>query len=240
MPSLTFLGTAEFLASERYWNGFVIDGRILVETSPTVAPHLRKCGLSVADLDVVAISHFHADHTFGWPFLLLDLMLNRGDRPLYVVGPPGIEERLVEMAAVGGVAELANRAKQRLDLRFVEVDGSRQSAGRHRFRAVEVDHVPYLRCFGYLFEVGSKVVGYSGDIRPCRGLDELAGACDALVLECNGPHPPPATHMDVPDVEALRRRFPDLELVLTHRGPGIDASHIGNCVAPEDFETVEV
>jgi hypothetical protein len=35
-----FLGTGDFRAAERYWNAFVIDGRILVESSPTVVPHL--------------------------------------------------------------------------------------------------------------------------------------------------------------------------------------------------------
>ena len=36
-------------------------------------------------------------------------------------------------------------AYARLDLRFVEVDGSWQEAGPLRFRGVEVVHVPYLR-----------------------------------------------------------------------------------------------
>ena len=57
--------------------------------------------------------------------------------------------QLNEAGAVGSVTDMANA---RLDLRFVEVDGTWQQAGPLRFRAVEVVHVPYLRCFGYLFE----------------------------------------------------------------------------------------
>ena len=40
--------------------------------------------------------------------------------------------------------------------------GSWQEAGALRFRAVEVVHVPYLRCFGYLFDRGDRTVGLLG------------------------------------------------------------------------------
>jgi ribonuclease Z len=265
MPRLTFLGTGEYLTSERYWNGFVIDGHILVETSPTVLPHIRRCGLDVADLDVIFLSHFHADHTFGWPFLLLELIRRRGLDPVFIVGPPGVEARLRDMMEVGGVSELWDAAKDRLDLRWVEADEGWQVAGSLQYRAVEVEHVPHLRCFGYMLDFrqsGSQaasgadetetvaagevlpstegIVGYSGDVRPCQGLDTLAAGCDTLVLECNGPHPSPKTHMDVADVADLRLRFPGVRLILTHLGPGINAEHIHNCVTAEDFQTIDV
>ena len=41
-----------------------------MEPSPTALPHLRRCGFAVEDIEVVVVSHFHADHCFGWPFLL--------------------------------------------------------------------------------------------------------------------------------------------------------------------------
>src|SRR5215211_769702 len=67
---LTFLGTGNFSAPARYWNSFLIGDRVLVEPSPAVLPNLRKAGINPRAIDVVFISHFHADHTFGWPFLL--------------------------------------------------------------------------------------------------------------------------------------------------------------------------
>ncbi len=240
MIEVTFLGTGNFLAPGRYWNSFVVDGTILVEPSPTALPHLRRCGLRVENLDVVAISHFHADHTFGWPFLLLEVILQRRDRPLFVVGPPAVEQFLADMMDLGAVPDIKNAATTRLDLRHIEVDGTWQHAGPLRFRAIEVDHVPHLRCFGYLFDVGGRTLGYSGDTRPCAGLDELAGASDALILECNGLHPPPPSHMDPESVQALRDRFPAVRFVLTHLGPDVDATGIANVVVPEDFETVSL
>jgi len=237
--SVTFLGTGNFLAPGRYWNSFVLDRSVLVEPSPIALPHLRRSGFAVGDIDVVVISHFHPDHTFGWPFLLLEIVRSRAqERPVFVVGPPGVDGFLADMMALGSVTEIVETARQYLDLRFVEVDGSWQDAGPLRFRGVEVDHVPHLQCFGYLFDRDEHVIGYSGDTRPCSGLDELAGASDVLVLECNGPHPPPVTHMDLDAVGVLRDKFPDVPFVLTHLGEGITTTSLAGVVVPEDFETL--
>jgi ribonuclease BN (tRNA processing enzyme) len=241
MTKVTFLGTGSFRSTDRYWNGFVIDDHVLVEPSPTVLPHLKRCGIDAAGLDVVAISHFHADHTFGWPFLLLELLRCHAATPITVVGPPGVRAFLSRMMDLAGVPDIHREAHDALDIRYVDVDGSWQNAGPLRFRAVEVDHVPHLDCYGYLFERGNSVLGYSGDTRPGVGLDTLAEGCGTLILECNGgPHHSATGHMDVEQVKALRDRFPHLPFVLTHLGAGIDIGRIHDCVVPQDFQNLYV
>lgn len=241
MTELTFLGTGNFLAPPgRYWNSFVMDANVLVEPCPTSLPHLRKCGFDPASIDVVVISHFHADHCFGWPFLLQAVAEAGGGRTLHVVGPPGLEAHLAHMIEVAEVRSTLEMAHERLDLRFVDVDGSWQEAAGLRFRAVEVEHVPYLRCFGYLFERDGRHVAYSGDVRPCAGLEELAAASDVLVLECNGAHEGPRTHMHEADVRELHQRYPDVRLVLTHLGEQVDTASMPGVTIPDDFERLTV
>ena len=234
MTAATFLGTGNFLAPGRYWNGFVLDRQVLVEPSPTALPHLRRCGLTAADLDVVVISHFHPDHTFGWPFLLLEVVRGCGrcDRPFCVVGPPGVEAFLADMMALGAVTDILARPR-RLDMRFIEVDGSWQDAGPLRFRAIEVEHVPDLRCFGYLLErdgtVGSATPGTSD---PARGSTSWPAPRDVLVLECNGPHPPPVTHMDIDRCAALRGPVPGGAVRAHPSGRGRGAAGIPDVIVP--------
>ncbi len=239
MTTLTFLGTGNFLAPPgRYWNSFVLDTSVLVEPSPIALPHLRRCGFEVGDIEVVVVSHFHADHCFGWPFLLQAAAESGGGRTLHVVGPPGLEGHLAAMMEAGAVRSVLSTAHDRLDLRFTEVDGSWQEVGPLRFRAVEVVHVPYLRCFGYLFERPGQVVAYSGDTTPCDGLSELARESDVLVVECNGRHEPPGAppaHMDEHSIRDLQAAHPDVHLVLTHLGEQVDTGSMAGVTIPDDF-----
>ncbi len=244
MTDLTFLGTGNFVAPPgRYWNSFVMDTSVLVEPSPTALPHLRRCGFALDDIEVVVVSHFHADHCFGWPFLIGAAAETGRGRTLHVVGPPGIQAHLAQLNEAGAVGSLTAMAYANLDLRFVEVDGSWQEAGPLRFRAVEVVHVPYLRCFGYLFDRGDRVVAYSGDTTPCAGLTELAAQADVLVVECNGRHTPPGvptSHMDEESVRALQAAHPDVHLILTHLGEQVDTASLSGVTVPDDFERLTV
>jgi ribonuclease BN (tRNA processing enzyme) len=243
VTELAFLGTGNYSVPKgRYWSNFLIDGTVLVETSPTVLPHLRRLGVDASAIDAVVVSHFHPDHTFGWPFLLHELMKAGRDRPVYVVGPPDTQGFFAEMMALGGVSDVHEEVHAELDVQYVGIDGGWQDVGPVRLRGIEVEHVPHLRCFGYLFDRGGRIVGYSGDTRPCAGLDELARESDVLVLECNGGHPWP-THMDVGKVAELRARFPGVPFVLTHVGEEVDreaVAHIDDVVLPSDFETLTV
>jgi ribonuclease Z len=241
---LTFLGTGNFAAPGRGWNSFLIDGRILVESSPIVLLNLRKAGVDPAAIDVIFLSHFHADHTFGWPFLLLNyLSQDHRSTDLWVVGPLGVGQFLDTMVQAGAIHHLVEqqwRATGGFGLHHVEVNGQEQSAGDVRFRAVRVEHDPTLDCYGYLIRHAGRTIGYSGDTRLCDGLRRIAKDSDVLVLECNQRHGEPAVHMSLEGVRALRNEFPHLPFVLTHRGQDVDAGGIPNVCVPEDLETVTV
>lgn len=240
--TLTFLGTGNFSAPPgRYWNSFVIEAEatVLVEPSPTVLPHLRRAGIDLGDLDAIVISHFHPDHTFGWPFLLFELDRQRPkSRPLEIVGPPGVAAFLEEMCRLGSGGQVHERAHDRLEIRYVEADPpAPQQAGLLRFQARRVDHVPDLDCFGYRFSLGDLELGYSGDCRPCDGLEELAASSDVLVVECNGTHAADS-HMDTASLRALRLAHPSTRMIATHLGEEVTAELLEGVELPEDFDRI--
>ncbi|MBM3264353.1 MAG: ribonuclease Z [candidate division Zixibacteria bacterium] len=51
-----------------------------------------KAKLSFARLEGIFISHLHGDHIMGLPGLLMTMSQVPRERPLYIVGPPGIAE----------------------------------------------------------------------------------------------------------------------------------------------------
>ena len=239
---LTFLGTGNAFAGAGYWSSFLVGGRVLMETSPAVLANLRRMNADMGAIDAIFLSHFHADHTFGWPFLLLEyLARTRRSSDLWVVGPPGVGERLEQMCRVGAYP-LHDRARGGFDLHFVEANPAAgwQEAGPVPFRAELVEHAADLECFGFVVEQGGRRIGYSGDTGLCNGLRALVRGSDAMVMECNAQHSVQAGHMVMDDVRTLRAEFPDRPFVLTHAGKDVDPSGIPGVHRPRDFETVTV
>jgi ribonuclease Z len=242
---VTFLGTGNFHVPGRYWNSFLLDGHILVEASPTALPNLRRVQIDPIAIDVILLSHFHADHTFGWPFLLLDRLI-QGDRPtdLWVVGPPGVEAFLREMVHAGALdrpVQTLQSQSSNLGLHFLEVNEEEQEAGPLRFRAVRVEHAPELDCYGFLLYYRGRRIGYSGDTQLCDGLRTIASGAEALVLECNERHASGrGDHMSLDSVRTLRHEFENLPFILTHVGAGVEARGITRTRLPNDLETIEL
>ena len=72
--------------------------RILLEAGPSVLAEMKRHGIEADSLDAIVISHLHGDHFGGIPALLLHAQFVAGRRkPLLLVGPFGLKERLQEV-----------------------------------------------------------------------------------------------------------------------------------------------
>ena len=63
--------------------------RWLVDCGEGTQRQLLRSGLGLVDLDLLLITHLHADHYLGLPGLLKTYGLRGRERPLRIVGPAG-------------------------------------------------------------------------------------------------------------------------------------------------------
>ena len=182
---IRFLGSGNAFAAEgRAYNAFLVNKKVLFDAGPTLMPQMGKARLNPGEIDAIFISHFHADHFFGLPFLMLDFWMNDRQEDLYIVGPPGIEERTEQLMEIAfpGLPSRPGLYRRR----YIEAhDGEGGEVPGVEFRAAEVEHVPSLKCFGYSTKINNKTLAYSGDTTLCSGLLSLAANADVLVLDCN-------------------------------------------------------
>lgn len=66
-------------------------GGILLDCGEATQISVRRRGWSFHDIDVILITHFHADHISGLPGMLLAMGNADRTEPVTIVGPPGIE-----------------------------------------------------------------------------------------------------------------------------------------------------
>ena len=160
------------------------------------------------------ISHFHADHFFGLPFLLLDAWHEGRTDDLEIVGPPGIERRaenLLELAFPEH--ELTALSYRR---HYTEVsDGATGEVCGVRYEAAEVEQAPGLECFAYRVDVQGKTLVFAGDATLCDALVNLVRGADVLVLECSCAGD--AVHLSPSDVaQIVDAAGPNVQAIVTH------------------------
>ena len=233
---LLFLGSGNAFAAGRYWSSFLLNGRYLFDASPIALPHLKRSEVDVAEIEAIFISHFHADHFFGLPFLLLEYAeATARSKDLTIIGPPGIEERLRTITDAGYPHLFTKEKSYEESYRDLR-DGLEGDVGELHYQARSVEHVEGLECFGFRVEIGGRTLAYSGDSVLCDPLVELADGADVFVVECSCWGDACGPHLSPQDIRELRRRLgPTPTFILTHLDAGEPDLGIENVLLANDL-----
>ena len=120
------------------------NGRLLlIDCGEGTQIMLRRIGWGFKDIDVICLTHFHADHVTGLPGLLLTIGNSGRTEPITIVGPKGVREVVSHLCVV---APLPFKA------RFIELAPSERKpfdfkAGGFNLSALPLDH--HVPCLGY-------------------------------------------------------------------------------------------
>ena len=217
---LDCLGSGFAFSHGAYWSGFLLDGRVLLDCPPQTLPHLFRLDVPTTAVDLVLLSHEHADHIGGVDLFLLEERRAHEEgggreRPLAIAGPQGIHDRLREI--VGDSSRLPERDDPRIEW-FEQPGGSSfEWAGVH-VECVAMDHAPGIDALGFRVRLPGGVVAYSGDTAYGEAVLSLAEGADMLIAECGGDRG--QGHMEWDDLRELRAALDaSTRLLVTHYDP---------------------
>ncbi len=237
---LVFLGTGNaFSMAKRYWGSILVNNTILFDPSPIVVPHMKLLDRSLSALENIFITHFHADHYFGLPFILLDYAyIEPPDHPLTIIGPAGVMGRMAQLLNLG-FPGLFDKLKDKVLLKYLEVtDSGRYQAYGLEFDAFNMEHGGIsMDAYGYKISLGGKTIGYTGDTDLCDGLYRLAEGLDILIIEFSNPDLDVPGHISQAKLEKLRERLDErTKIILNHIGTITeDISQDQNVIIPKDL-----
>lgn len=216
-PEVTFVGTGEACdpqlpnTSLLYRGGHVI----LLDCGYSVPAALWRVITDPNLIDAIYISHLHADHSFGLPGLLLWMREGGRERPLTIVGGPGLEPwlgRLLDLGYPGSFTE--SRA---FPIEPVVADVGKQTRlGPVTLRTAQSDHS--VRNLALRIEERGLSCCYSGDGAPTPETHALYRDADLLVHECWACGPGINSHAYVEQVLELAQQTRVAQLCLLHIG----------------------
>jgi ribonuclease BN (tRNA processing enzyme) len=218
---LQFVGCGDAFGSGGRFNTcfHVLGNRInaLIDCGASSLVALNKLAIKRNDIDVIFISHFHADHVGGLPFFILEAshVLKR-DRPLTIAGPPGLKARFPELMEAAFPGTKTMQLRFPLTLRELEI-GRRSEIGPIAVTPFHVVHDDRAGpCLGFRFEAEGKVIGFSGDTEWTDALILIGREADLFICECYIREKPIKTHMVLTALEQHLRQIRPKRLILTH------------------------
>jgi ribonuclease BN (tRNA processing enzyme) len=245
---LTIIGCGDaFGSGGRFHSSYLLEtskGRLLLDCGANSPLALKRSGLTVASIDAVVISHCHGDHFGGLPFLFLDkLFMERGSKPLEILGPPGIAARTE--ALLECLYPAIKDLPRTFELVFHELPPGEVTPWRGLpIRAFEVAHASGSPSLALSFADEGRRFAFSGDASWCDGVTLAGRAADLYLIECTYFSTRSSMHLDYLTLAAKFAEIGAGRYLLTHMSEemlaardNIDATR---CIAAEEGLSVEV
>lgn len=114
---------------------------LLIDCGEGTQIALKEAGVTMKPIDVLCLTHYHADHASGLPGFLLTMGNEGREEPLTIIGPKGLEAVLRGLLVVGAPS---------FPIRMYELDGELPSpitVGDYEITPFQLEHG--IPCYGY-------------------------------------------------------------------------------------------
>ncbi len=220
MARIDFLGTGNaFSPPGRLHALAVIDKKIIIDAPPSLIYQLRCSGIEPSAITHILFTHWHADHTFGFPFFLLErkyIPTSKEGNKLTLHLRPNGKNFLTTLCNLGFPGSLENDYDSMIN--WNEDEKSIISGTDWKYERFSVCHTPETDPHGYLLthKNGFSVL-HCGDSGPCNEIEVRAKSADVIILEMGMPDIGDFPYHHTPkDVISFSKRFPGKSILVTH------------------------
>jgi ribonuclease Z len=243
---LTFLGTGAAFAGDAYNAAYILDRRVLIDAGGPVHVLIHQTGHAIGEIEAVVITHQHADHTFGLPYVMATRAIEAQDAPpLTIAGPPGFEAYIGNLFQLAWGDKLKGMVWERLRPRFVELDpGTDEQVAGFAVHTERMVHVHDIPCNGYNFRKDGVSFAFSGDTTDCPGLQALVELSDYILMEMTATLEGDPSHLSLGQARAIVAANPGKRFFLTHLNRRqlyyVEHGDVEGAERAEDLRTVEL
>jgi ribonuclease BN (tRNA processing enzyme) len=195
----------------------VVNGKpYLVDAGPGIVRRAEAAyekgvkALAVKNLENLFITHFHSDHTVGYPDLIFTTWVQGRRNAIQAYGPPGLEAMTKYIMLAWQVdIEVRTKGLEQRDINGVTVEAHDVKPGLIfenpdvKVTAFPVAHAE-MQAYGYKFQAPDRTIVISGDTSPSAELIKNCQKCDVLIHEAFSDDFKPA---DIPNWAQYRAKY---------------------------------
>ncbi|NLA74980.1 MAG: MBL fold metallo-hydrolase [Deltaproteobacteria bacterium] len=183
---IKILGTGGAINDGLPYNSFIVDNCLLVETPPDIMNSLYREGIDRRNISTIYISHFHGDHCFGLPFLLLKNFFDGYTDTIHIKGPAGIKKWVLDICSFAFGPE--NRMQDWVRTHIISeevIEGRCITLGRgYSLTPIRMFHS--AETYGFTLESQGKRLLYIADSSWDNSLLSYMDHADAVLIDLNG------------------------------------------------------
>ncbi|MBA7561230.1 Ribonuclease BN [subsurface metagenome] len=131
------------------YNAFLIDGSFLCEAPPDIMLSLSRNKCEIQRIHTIFVSHFHADHFFGIPFLVLNAFVH-GNVGFDIIGPKPLKDTLIKITkeAFGKNHPCANWLEQKCAFFEISSGSIYNLSSQEKVSFYQLEH--FAETYGFL------------------------------------------------------------------------------------------
>lgn len=195
----------------------VLNEQVMLDCPNGAMKAMRGMGIVPTKIDICLITHFHADHFFDIPFLLIEQGLrNIRENDFIIVGPKGLKNRIETLFNMA-YPEDWEKIKTQSMLKCIEVNDDQEKIciNNYIITPYKVKHVGY-DAYGYVIENNGKKVGFTGDTVICPNVERIVQSSEMVFADMSFENNSKG-HMGMNDIEYLMNKYRNIcRIIPTH------------------------
>ena len=148
---------------------------------------------------------------------MLGKYFNHDKTKVNVICPYGTTKKIQKLFRLGFPYDF-RKVMNSINIEFIEHKGRNNIVldDNIHIQSINVKHGAMKPCFGYIININSKSVGFSGDSIYCNAIDKIVEASDVSVLDMSLKEKGNKYHMGFLDIKEICKKYPNKRIVATH------------------------
>ena len=223
----------------------LINDEILVDVPNGIIKRLKQTGHDILKIKVILITHLHGDHFLDIPFFMLEKYFYKAENETKIYCPVGTKLKIKQLFEIAFPGDYDNVNKY-ANVEFIEFEelNKENILDDTYVDSKVVDHGSMKPAYGYIIHVDDKILGFSGDSKLCKVIEEIVEESNLAVLDMSCVDNINESHMRFSEVEELCQKYKDKTIVATHMHDytreKAKGTNFKNLIIPDDGQKIEI